>query len=47
VKVEHQIVGSILNRGDLLQHHLPFQLQVFVPEEGISNQVRKNLQCLG
>jgi len=47
VKVEDQIVGGILHGGDLFQDHLPLQLQVLVPEEGVQDQVRENFQSQG
>jgi len=47
VKVENQIVWGVLHGGDLFQDHLPLQLQVPVPEEGVQNQIRKNLQGQG
>jgi len=44
VQVEHQVVGRVLDRGDLLQYHLPLQLQVLFPQERIQHQVAEDVQ---
>jgi hypothetical protein len=44
VEIEDQVVRGILNGGDFLQHNLPFQLQVLISQEGIQNQIGKDVQ---
>ena len=47
VQLEGEVLGSILDRGDLFEHDAPLKLQILVEERGEEHQVGKHIERLG
>ncbi len=46
-QLEDEIIRRVLDRGDLLQHHVPLQVEVAGPEQGTVHQIGQDIDRLG
>ena len=47
VKLEDEVVGGVLYGRNLLAHHLPFAVQIFLGQQGAAHQIRDHVHCNG